>query len=135
MKRSWIIIKFLLTVTLIVFLFGFTKDRNAKRKLTKIDIEFVDDNSPFISLNTVNKLLIQNYDNVTSIHKETLVLNDMEDRLLKNPMIRDAQVFVTVDGTLGARIEQQECQVHPISIWTRMERRCPCQEFIQQEFH
>ena len=107
MKRSWIIIKFLLTVTLIVFLFGFTKDRNAKRKLTKIDIEFVDDNSPFISLNTVNKLLIQNYDYVTSIHKETLVLNDMEDRLLKNPMIRDAQVFVTVDGTLGARIEQR----------------------------
>ncbi len=107
MKGSWVIIKFLLILTLIVFLFGFTKNRNDKRSLAKIDIEFVDENDPFIALSTVNKLLIQNYDNVTSIHKETLVLNEMEGRLLKNPMIRDAQVFVTVDGVLGAKIEQR----------------------------
>ncbi|MEM7187233.1 MAG: hypothetical protein AAF466_11295, partial [Bacteroidota bacterium] len=55
----------------------------------------------------VNKLLIQNNDSVTSISKETLVLNEMESRLLRHPMVRDAQVFVTVDGTLGARIEQR----------------------------
>ncbi|WP_290788773.1 cell division protein FtsQ/DivIB [Altibacter sp.] len=92
---------------LIVFLFSFTKKRNETRKITKIDIEFLDENDPFITLQTVNKLLIQNSDSLTSIDKETLVLKEMEDRLLKNPMIRDAEVFMTVDGLLGAKIEQR----------------------------
>jgi cell division protein FtsQ len=107
MKRSWEIIKFLLLGGLVVFLFSFTNERNGKRKLTKIEVEFVNENSPFITLNTVNKLLIQNHANVTSIDKETLVLNEMEQRLMENPMIRDAQVFKSVDGVLGAKIEQR----------------------------
>jgi len=107
MKRSWGVIKFLLLIVLVGFLFSFSKERNEKRKLAEIDVEFIDENSPFITLNTVNKLLIQYQENVTSIDKETLVLNDMENRLLENPMIRDAQVFLTVGGTLGAKIEQR----------------------------
>lgn len=67
----------------------------------------MDDNNPFITHNTVNKLLIQNQPKVTGIGKETLVLKEMERRLVENPMVRDAQVFVTVDGTLGAKIEQR----------------------------
>jgi cell division protein FtsQ len=107
MKRSIEILKFLVLAILIVTLFSFTNRRNEKRKLTHIDVEFVDENSPFITFNTVNKLLIQSQEKVTSINKETLVLNEMEQRLLENPMIRDAQVFVTVNGTLRARIEQR----------------------------
>ena len=60
--------------------------------MTKLDVEFVDENSPFITYNTVNKLLIQNQAKVTSIGKETLVLKKMEQRLQENPMVRDAQV-------------------------------------------
>jgi cell division protein FtsQ len=32
----------------------------------------------------------------------------MEQRLQENPMVRDAQVYVSVDGTLGAKIEQRK---------------------------
>ncbi|MAP54712.1 hypothetical protein [Altibacter sp.] len=108
MKVNWGLIKFVVVSGLVVFLFSFSKSRNENRKLTEIKIEFIDENDPFITVNTVNKLLIQNKDSVTSIDKETLVLKEMEDRLLKNPMIRDAEVFVTVDGVLGAKIEQRE---------------------------
>jgi cell division protein FtsQ len=107
MKRSLKVIKYLLVVALLVFLYSFTTERNMKRNLTKIDVEFVDENPPFITLNTVNKLLIQSEDNVTSIDKETLDLKEMENRLLKNPMIRDAQVYLSVSGVLGAKIEQR----------------------------
>ncbi|MBK5213423.1 MAG: cell division protein FtsQ/DivIB [Flavobacteriaceae bacterium] len=108
MKRSLEILKFVVLLGLIAFLFSFTKKRNDARKITKLDVEFVDENSPFITYNTVNKLLIQNHDKVTSIGKETLVLKEMERRLLENPMIRDAQVYLSVDGTLGAKIEQRK---------------------------
>ncbi|PKA82360.1 cell division protein FtsQ [Ulvibacter sp. MAR_2010_11] len=108
MKINWGLIKFLVLSGFIVFLFSFTKRRNDIRKITKIEVEFIDESDPFITVSTVNKLLIQNTDSATSIDKETLVLKEMEDRLLKNPMIRDAEVFVTVDGALGAKIEQRK---------------------------
>lgn len=108
MKRSIEIIKFIILLGIMAFLFSFTKKRNDARKLTKLDVEFVDENSPFITFNTVNKLLIQNQAKVTSIGKETLVLKKMEQRLQENPMVRDAQVYVSVNGTLGAKIEQRK---------------------------
>lgn len=107
MRVNWWYIKIALLVLLIGFLFGFTKERNNARNLVGIDIEFTDENEPFITIDAVNKLLIQKEAKVTSIVKETLVLNEMEQRLLDNPMIRNAEVFVTVDGILGARIEQR----------------------------
>jgi cell division protein FtsQ len=107
MKGKWIYIKLLLLLVLAGVLYGFTQQRNSNRNLSKIKIEFTDENSPFITLEAVNKLLIQNSDSVTSISKETLVLKEMESRLLENAMVREAQVFVTVDGVLGAKIGQR----------------------------
>ena len=108
MKRSWEYIKFVLLFGLVVFLFSFTKQRNSSRNLEKTNIEFLDEGSPFITRNTVNKLLIQNYDTVTSIRKDKLVLKEVESRLLENDMIFDAQVFITLRGTLGAKIKQRK---------------------------
>lgn len=107
MKKFISVTKFVLLIVLMVFLFGFTQKRNASRKLNKVKIEFLDENDPFITLSTVNKLLVVNHDSITEVDKETLVLREIESRLLANAMIRDAQVYVTVDGILGAKIEQR----------------------------
>ena len=107
MKKFIPVIKFVLLIGLVVFLFSFTQRRNASRKLSKIKIEFLDENDPFITLSTVNKLLVVNHDSITGVDKETLDLKEMEFRLLENAMIREAQVYVTVDGILGAKIEQR----------------------------
>lgn len=108
MKINWNVIKFLVITGLIIFLFSFSKQRNEERNLTKIEVDFKNDNTLFITQKSVNKLLIQNVDSVTSIGKETLVLNKMEESLLKNPMIKNAEVFVTIDGLLGVKIEQRK---------------------------
>jgi len=88
-------------------MFGFSKQRNEVRKITKIDVEFKDEYRMFITENTVNKLLIQNKDSIPSLGKETLDLNKMEKRLLENPMIKNAEVYITVDGVLGANVIQR----------------------------
>ena len=108
MKINWGFIKFLVITGIIVFMFGFSKQRNEVRKIEKIEVNFEDENRLFITSNTVNKLLIQNKDSATSIGKETLDLNKMEKRLLENPMIKDAEVYVTIDGVLGARVVQRK---------------------------
>ncbi len=107
MKVNWGIIKFIIVLGLVIGLFSFSGKRNNARNLDKTKVEFLGETPPFITLETVNKMLIVNHDSVRNITKEQVALKEMESRLLKNDMIRDAQVFVTVDGVLGAKIEQR----------------------------
>lgn len=107
MKINWNFIGFTVLLSFVVFLYGFSKQRNDARNLTKIEVHFEDITPPFITLNSVNKLLIQNYDTVASIPKEALVLKEVEERLLKNQMIHSAEVYMTVEGKLGANIKQR----------------------------
>jgi len=90
----------------LVFLFSFSAKRNETRKLALADVEFAD-NENFITRDKVNKLLIQNFDTVTSIPKDKLDLNSVEKRLDTNPMIEKAEVYATVDGKLRAVIKQR----------------------------
>ena len=55
MKINWGVIKFLVITGFIVFMFGFSKQRNEVRKITKIDIEFKEENRLFITENMVNR--------------------------------------------------------------------------------
>lgn len=108
MRINWNIIKFGFLIILVGFFFAFGTHRNSQRFLIGKEIIFLDDNNHFITHETVNKLLIQNNADVTSIAKEILDLKEMESRLNNNPMISKAEVFVTVDGVLGAKIKQRK---------------------------
>ncbi len=108
MKINRDYIKFSVLAILVVFLFAFSSQRNSQRTLHGKDVVFVEDDNHFITLSMVNKLLIQNNEEVTSIGKETLDLNTMERRLESNPMVSKAEVYVTVDGLLGAKIKQRK---------------------------
>lgn len=108
MKINWDYIKFGFLIILVSFLFAFSSQRNEQRFLISKEVIFLEDDNHFISYSMVNKLLIQNNEEVTSIAKEILDLNVMESRLTNNPMISKAEVFVTVDGILGAKIKQRK---------------------------
>lgn len=91
-----------------IFLFAFSIHRNSQRKVHQPIIEFIGNNDPYITPQTVSKLLIQNQQTVTDKPKETLDLNQLEMALNSNPMIKSAQVFMHVDGALKVEIEQKE---------------------------
>ncbi|MFD0843330.1 cell division protein FtsQ/DivIB [Flaviramulus multivorans] len=92
---------------LVVFLFAFASSRNLKREVSKPNVKFVGENNLFITSETVSKLLIQNYGTVKNVPKETLDLNLLENALKSNSMIKNAEVYVAVNGTLNAEIEQK----------------------------
>ena len=108
MKRSYYTIRMILLLGLIAFLMGFSIQRNDQRFLQDLSVTFIKNDQPFMALEAVNKLLIQNKDSLLTTPKETLVLKEMEARLLLHPMVRKAQVYVTIDGVLGAKIEQRK---------------------------
>mgnify|MGYP007014079403 CR=1 FL=1 len=107
MRVNWNYIKMICLLGLVVFLFAFSSSRNGQRVITKPHVKFIGDNNLFITNETVSKLLIQNYNGVKNVPKETLVLNELENALKSNPMIKSAEVYVAVNGTLNAEIEQK----------------------------
>jgi cell division protein FtsQ len=108
MKRiNWTNIRLILMFLLVIFLFSFTSKRNENRKLTQSVVVFVGDNAPFVSQETVNKLLIENNSNAQSIDKDKLDLNKLEKALNAQEMIEKSEVFVSVDGVLKAVVKQK----------------------------
>jgi len=107
MNKMITYIKFGGLISLVVFLFAFSSDRNGKRKIDEVAIEFIEEQNPFINELTVNKLLIQNQVGVTNVGKEILALNNVEKGLDSHSMIEDSDVYLTVSGQLKARIKQR----------------------------
>ncbi|MCQ0110574.1 cell division protein FtsQ [Zhouia amylolytica] len=108
MKVKWIHIKLPLLLLLVVFLFSFTANRNAARKMSGVEIEFADSNQLFITYEMVNKLLIQNQADTSGVRKDELDLNILEQALISNDMIQNAHVYLTVNGQLGAKVKQRK---------------------------
>lgn len=107
MRINWNYIKIGFVLVLAVFLFAFSANRNGARTVSNPNIEFVGEPSMFITNENVSKLLIQNYRGLKKVPKETLDLNELEHALISNPMIKTAEVYVAVNGTLKAKIEQK----------------------------
>jgi cell division protein FtsQ len=92
----------------IIGLYAFSNHRNMQKKVNGISIEFVGDQNIYITQGTVNKLLIQNYGDLTNVPKEKLVLNSMEEVIEANEMVKRAQVYLTVNGELTSKIIQRK---------------------------
>lgn len=107
MKVNWNYIKMIGLFGLVVFLFAFASKRNSVRVVSNPAITFVGENNLFITNEAVSKLLIQNYGSVKNVAKEALDLNTLETSLKSNPMIKSAEVYLSVNGTLNAVIEQK----------------------------
>ncbi|QLE01811.1 hypothetical protein HX109_09665 [Galbibacter sp. BG1] len=108
MKKYINYIKIGTVLLALVFLYSFSNNRNKNRSLSKdSDIVFLNDNGHFITRNTVNKLLIQNEGDASSVRKEKLALNRMEQALNSNEMVQEADVYVSVTGEIGAKIRQR----------------------------
>ena len=95
-------------LVLVVFLFAFSSVRNSSRRVSALEIKFLGDENLFITHETVSKLLIQNQQSVTNKPKEIIDLNGLENALTANPLIKEAQVFIDVEGKITAEIKQRK---------------------------
>lgn len=106
--KLWVkYIRFAFLITLVIGLFAFTGKRNEGRNIKGVDIEFVQEQNPYINELTVNKLLIQNQVGVTNVGKEIIVLGSVEKALDRHQMIENTDVYLTVKGELKATIKQR----------------------------
>ena len=91
-----------------MFLYAFSSQKNNCRNLSDLTVNFVGNDNLYITHETVNKLLIQKEEGITSVPKDILDLNELESALTSNSMIKSAEVYVTVNGQVKAEIEQRK---------------------------
>ena len=104
---TWINIRLLLMISLVIFLYSFTSYRNSMRKIKKTEVVFVGENTLFLKSEIVNKLLIEKNQDLKTLNKVDLDLKKLETLINKQEMIQKADVFVSVDGVLKAVVKQK----------------------------
>ncbi|MES2747100.1 MAG: cell division protein FtsQ [Bacteroidota bacterium] len=104
---NWSMIRLVLMLALVVFLYSFASHRNESRKLAKSEVIFLDGDNLFVKNEMVNKLLIENKRDVKTIAKVEVDLNKLEKTINNQEMIQQSEVFVSVDGVLKAVVKQK----------------------------
>lgn len=104
---TWTNIRLVLMIMLVLFLFSFASMRNENRKIAKIDVKIIDEDTPFLLPTMVNKLLIEKNQYSKTITKEGLDLNKLEKSVNNHDLVQKSEVFVSVDGVLKAVVKQK----------------------------
>ena len=107
LRVNWGYIKVLILLVLVCVLYAFTNARNSYRVIDKPMVEFTSTTNLFLTHENVSKLLIQNPKGLQNDNKEIIDLNQLESALNSNPMIKNAEVYMSVNGQLSAEIEQK----------------------------
>lgn len=108
MRVNWNAVKLISLVCCTTMLYAFSDVRNSERKIRDVHIHFEEGENLYLTESMVNKLLIQNYGPLRNLPKERVVLNTIESVLQTHDMVKDAQVYLTVDGELNTKITQRQ---------------------------
>lgn len=107
MNKYIVYIKSVFLLAIVVFLYGFSSQRNGSRIVKESIVEFSNGDNLFLSHEMVNKLLIQKNGEVKNQPKSLINLHDLETLVFENPLVEDAKVFLTIDGVLKTVINQR----------------------------
>jgi len=107
MHINWNVIKSVLLLGLVVFLYAFSSHKNNSRLVSKVAVQFTGNENVYITSEMVNKLLIQNQEQLYILPKDNLDLKEMEMVLESDDMVKSAQVYLTVNGEVSAKVEQR----------------------------
>ncbi|RIV42832.1 cell division protein FtsQ/DivIB [Flagellimonas pelagia] len=108
MRVNWNYIKLAFLSVAVIALYGFADHRSKQKKVSDVAIKFVGEDNLYLTEDAVNKLLIQNYGPLKNRDKEQLVLNTIEEVIESNDMVKNAQVYLTVNGELISKIVQRK---------------------------
>jgi len=107
MKKLLTYLFFLALLAGLSFLYAFSSHRNGKKKVQKVLIEFEEGSNYFLSQKMVDKLLIQNQQEVKNQPKSIIDLQGLEHHVVSNPYIEKAIVFLSIEGVLKTIVKQR----------------------------
>ncbi|WP_413511639.1 cell division protein FtsQ/DivIB [Myroides odoratus] len=107
-KIKWSDLRILMVLGVVLFLYSFSNDRNTHRTLKGIEIVFKGEERHFVTSTDVKDIVENKSATVTTINRLALDLNTLEKKVLLNKLIKEAEVFVTIDGVLKVEVNQKK---------------------------
>ena len=107
MRKHWKYIEGLILLAVVLFLYAFTSIRNNDSAIRSVNIDFIGENTLYISKANVDKMLTQNHEYVQCVDKEILDLKALEIKISDNAMIESVEAYLNVKGDLHIEIEQR----------------------------
>ncbi|MFV0247841.1 MAG: cell division protein FtsQ/DivIB [Tenacibaculum sp.] len=108
MKKIAVYILFIHLVVFLIFLHKFAAKKNQLKTVKNTVIAFEQGDNNFLSHNLVNKLLTEDKKYVHNQLKSAVDLHFFETKILSNPYVEKASVFLTIEGILYALIKQRK---------------------------
>lgn len=108
MKRKWVLLKILLFFIALVGLSFFANNLYKQRDLVSIDnnIDYAGGNY-FITHKVVEDVLKSTHIDYPKMQAQRVSVKNMENKLMENPFVESAQVFLDNKGVLHTKIKQK----------------------------
>lgn len=107
-KIKWSDLRILMMLGVLLFLYSFSNDRSTHRNLKGVDIIFKGEETHFVTSSDVKEIVANKSGNITAQDRTTVDLNNLEKGVLQNKLIKDAEVYVTIDGVLKVEVNQKK---------------------------
>ncbi|MGG5507513.1 MULTISPECIES: cell division protein FtsQ/DivIB [unclassified Myroides] len=107
-KIKWSDLRILLVLGVALFLYSFSNDRSTHRNLKGVEILFKGEERHFVTSSDVSDIVKHQSGTVTAQDRTTIDLNILEKSVLENKLIKEAEVYVTIDGILKVEVNQKK---------------------------
>jgi len=107
-KIKWSDVRILLICGLLFFLYSFTNKRCNEREVENINVVFKESEEHFVTAEEIRNLVKNKFPKISKITRSVLDLNNLEKNVLKNELIRNADVYLTVDNKIIVDIWQKK---------------------------
>ncbi|MGL4582097.1 MAG: cell division protein FtsQ/DivIB [Flavobacterium sp.] len=105
---KWSDVRIFLICGLLLFLYSFTNKRSNEREVSGINVVFKESEEHFVTTEEIRNLVKNKFPKISEINRSVLDLNNLEKNVLKNELIRNADVYLTVDNKLIVDIWQKK---------------------------
>lgn len=107
-KIRWSDVRIVFICGLLLFLYSFTNKRGNEREVGNIDVVFKESEEHFVTTEEIRNLVKNKFPKISKITRSVLDLNNLEKNVLKNELIRNADVYLTVDNKIIVDIWQKK---------------------------
>ncbi|WP_410878794.1 cell division protein FtsQ/DivIB [Myroides sp. DW712] len=107
-KIKWSDLRILMMLGAVLFLYSFSNERSTHRNLKGVDIIFKGEETHFVTSSDVKDIVTNTSGNISGQDRTTVDLNALEKGVMQNELIKEAEVYVTIDGFLKVEINQKK---------------------------
>lgn len=107
-KIKWSDLRILMMLGAVLFLYSFSNNRSTHRNLKGVDIIFKGEETHFVTSSDVKDIVTHKGGNITAQDRTTIDLSALEKGVLQNELIKEAEVYVTIDGVLKVEVNQKK---------------------------